>query len=269
MKYATKHATKHVTTMVLVVSLIATVTLIADGGKKQVNEGRKKVAAKKEFASVAAQQAMDRYLAEIEAIERVAAKRKELARQRLADALKQTHRAETEPGPRYHGMLGSYYDNHGRIPYIMLSVPNGENVLSTRQKSAMNARGGESAPMYQFAARGHLTIPAKGRYRLETGRGYGHVKLNGTSYILRREKVGQPLTAEVELDQGTYEVNYSVGNNGGQMNYAMLRVVDAERGKTLPIFVYESDLKKFWHDLTLGVELMETSGWTMKNHRME
>ena len=43
------------------------------------------VNAKAAFASTAAQQALDRYLAEIEDIERVAAKRKEQARRRLAE----------------------------------------------------------------------------------------------------------------------------------------------------------------------------------------
>lgn len=246
----------------LALALLLVITLVADGRRPKTN-------APQDFTSAAAKQALERYLAEVDAIERVATERKAQARQRLEDALNQTQRAETEPGSRYHGMLGSYHDMKGRIPFILLAVPDGKNVLSTRQKAAMNARGGSVAPLYKFEARGHITIPAKGMYQLITGRGYGEVKLNGISYILNQKKVGQPLTAEVELDQGTYEVYYSVGNNGGQMNYSQLSIVNLKSQKPLPIFVYESDLKNFWHDLTLGVELTEVSGWTMKNHRLD
>lgn len=221
------------------------------------------------FASTAAQQALDRYLAEIEDIERVATKRKEQARRRLADALLQTRRAEVERGPRYHGMLGTYQDNKGRIPYILLSVPDGSNVYDERMRSAMNGRYEVNEPMYRFEARGHVKIPAKGIYRLETGRGYGQFKLNGVSYNLSQRKPGQPLVAEVELDQGVHEVYFRVGNNGGQMLYSLVRIIDAKSNKTLPIFVYESDLNAFVDDLSLGVELTETSGWTMKKNRMD
>lgn len=221
------------------------------------------------FASTAAQQALDRYLAEIEDIERVATMRKERARRVLADALRQTRKAEVERGPRYHGMLGSYQDTKGRIPFILLSVPDGTNVYNERMKSAMNGRYDVNEPMYRFEARGHVKIPAKGTYRLETGRGYGQFKLNGISYDLSQRKVGQPLVAEVELDQGVHEVYFRVGNNGGQIVYSLVRVRDPESGETLPIFVYKSEVNTFVGDLSLGYELMETSGWTMKKHRMK
>jgi len=225
--------------------------------------------ANRAFASAAAQQALERYLAEIEDIERVAAKRKEQARQRLSDALQQTRRAEVERGPRYHGMLGTYQDNKGRIPFILLSVPDGTNVHDARMRSAMNGRYEVNEPMYRFEARGSVKIPAKGTYRLETGRGYGQFKLNGVSYNLSQPKPGQPLIAEVELDQGVHEVYFRVGNNGGQMLYSLVRIIDTKSGKELPVFVYDSQVKAFVDDLSLGVELTETSGWTMKENRME
>ena len=43
-------------------------------------------------------------------------------------------------------------------------------------------------------------IPSKGRYRLETGRGYGQFKLDGIGYNLSQRKPGQPLRAEVDLE---------------------------------------------------------------------
>lgn len=221
------------------------------------------------FASKAAQQALDRYLVEIEDIERVATKRKEQARVRLANALRQTQRAEVERGQRYHGMLGSYQDSKSRIPFILLSVPDGTNVYNGRMRMAMNGRYEVNEPMYRFEARGHVKILTKGTYRLETGRGYGQFKLSGVSYNLSQPKPGQPLMADVELDQGVHEVYFRVGNNGGQMLYSLVRIRDTKSGKSLPIFVYESDLKAFVGDLSLGVELTETSGWTMKKNRMK
>lgn len=220
------------------------------------------------FASTAAQQALERYLAEIEDIERVAAKRKEQARQRLAKTLQQTQLAEVEQGPRYRGMLGSFQDNKGRIPYILLSVPDGSNVYQERMRSAMNGRFELRGPMYRFEARGHVEIPAKGTYRLETGRGYGQFKINGVSYNLSQRKAGQPLRAEVELDQGVQEVYFRIGNNGGQMLSSLVRICDAESGEALPIFAYESEIKTFLDDLSLGVELTETSGWTLEKNRI-
>ncbi len=216
------------------------------------------------FASTSAQQALDRYLAEIEDIERVASKRRELARQRLANTLKQLSHAEVNRGPRYHGMLGTYQDNKGRIPFILLSVPDGTNVYDERMRSAMNGRYQVNEPMYRFESRGHVQVPAKGIYRLETGRGYGQLQLNGISYNLSQREAGQPLVAEVELDQGVYEVYFRVGNNGGQMLYSRVFICEAKTGKKLPIFVYKSEVTNFVNDLSLGVELTETSGWTMQ-----
>jgi len=243
-------------------SMFMSATSAADGDGADVD-------ANAAFASTAAQQALDRYLAEIEDIERVATKRKEQARQRLADALRQTRRAEVERGPRYRGMLGTYQDSKGRIPYILLSVPDGTNVYDERMRTAMNGRYEVRGPMYRFEASGHVKIPAKGIYRLETGRGYGQFKLNGVSYNLTQPKPGQPLVAEVELDQGVHEVYFHVGNNGGQMLYSLVRISEVKGGRELPIFVYESDLNAFLNDLSLGVELTETSGWTRKKNRME
>jgi len=221
------------------------------------------------FAATAAKQALDRYLTEVEEIERVATKRKELARERLANSLEQNRRAEEDRGRRFRGMLGTFYDNKGRIPFILLTTPNGSNVYDERMKSAMNGRYEVNEPMYRFEARGHVTIPAQGTYRLETGRGYGQFKLNDISYNLSQRKPGEALVAEVELDQGTQEVYFRVGNNGGQMHYSLVRIIDIESGKPLPIFIYEADLKDFHGDLSLGVEMTETSGWSMKENRLE
>lgn len=221
------------------------------------------------FATTAAEQALDRYLAEIADIERVATKRKELARQRLGESLRQTRRIEAEHGPRFRGMLGTFHDRAGRIPYILLSVPDGTNVYDERMRAAMNGHYEVRGSMYRFEARGHVKIPAKGSYRLETGRGYGELKLNGVGYGLTQREVGKPLMAEVELDQGVYEVYLDMYNNGGQMLSSLVRISEAESGRELPIFVYESDLNAFIDDLSLGVELTETSGWTRKKNRLE
>lgn len=228
-----------------------------------------KVSTDPQTASQAAEQALARYLTEVEDIERVAAERKKLARERLAKALQQNKKAEVERGPRYRGMLGTFEDNKGRIPFILLSVPNGTNVYQERMRAAMNGRFELRGPMYRFQARGHVEIPAKGTYRLETGRGYGQFKINGVSYNLSQREVGQPLVAEVELDQGVHEVYFHIGNNGGQMLSSLVRIRDLETDKELPIFAYQSEIKTLLNDLSLGVELTETSGWTLEKNLLE
>ncbi len=87
------------------------------------------------------------------------------------------------------------------------------------------------------------------------------IKLNGVEYAVGATVAGEPPHADVELTRGVYEVAFDVGNNGGQMNYSMVRIVDREAGKELPIFVYESDLREFERDLSFGIEILETTSW--------
>ena len=61
-------------------------------------------------------------------------------------------------------------------------------------------------------------------------------------------------------------MKFSVGNNGGQLPEAAIRIVDQATGKDLPIFIYESELEEFHNDLSLGVELIETSKWTREEN---
>ncbi len=49
---------------------------------------------------------------------------------------------------------------------------------------------------------------------------------------------------------------------------ALVRIIDLKSGKELPIFVYESEVNEVISDLSLGVELTEISGWTMKENRL-
>lgn len=215
-----------------------------------------------DLTSESTKKAVERYLAEVAEIDRVAAERKAEAKARLDRALKQVERFETESktGKRYQGMLGSYYDHQGRIPFIMLSVPNGKNVLSETSRKMFNSRFAGGARLYKFESRGNVIIPRDGTYRLQVSRAAG-IKLNGTEYAVGSNVAGEPPYADVELARGIYEVSYDVGNNGGQMNYSMVRIVDLATEKELPIFVYESDLRKFERDLSFGVELLETSDW--------
>src|SRR5688572_4445050 len=82
-----------------------------------------------EFTTAAARKAFEEYLTRIDAIERVAAERKAEAKERLTRAIQETAKFEAEAGARYRGMLGSYSNSGGRIPFIMLGVPSGENVF--------------------------------------------------------------------------------------------------------------------------------------------
>lgn len=74
---------------------------------------------------------------------------------------------------------------------------------------------------------------------------------------------------DVELTRGVYDVVFDVGNNGGQMNYSMVRIVDNDSGGELPIFVYEPELNEFVGDLSFGVELTETSRWNPAENEIE
>ncbi|MAG94823.1 MAG: hypothetical protein CMJ48_13930 [Planctomycetaceae bacterium] len=215
-----------------------------------------------EFAVDSAKQAVDRYLGELEEIDRVAALRKAEARSRLDRALQEVEQfqKETRTGKRYHGMLGSYYSHKGRMPFIMLSVPNGTNVLSEESRSMFNARYAAGNRLYKFESRGNVVIPQEGSYRLQVSRAAG-IKLNGVEYAVGSPAAGKPPHADVKLIRGVYEVKFDVGNNGGQMNYSMIRIIDNDSGKELPIFVYESELKKFQNDLSFGIDLLETSEW--------
>ena len=214
--------------------------------------------------------AIDHYLAELEEIDRVAALRKAEARARLDRALEGVERfeAETRTGRRYHGMLGSYYSHEGRMPFIMLSVPNGNNVLSEYSRAMFNADYAGGHRLYKFESLGHVVIPRSGSYRLEVSRAAG-IKLNDVEYAVGSTVAGEPPHADVELIRGVYTVAFDVGNNGGQMNYSMIRIVDNDSGNELPIFVYESELKRFVGDLSFGVELMETSRWDPDENEIE
>ena len=228
------------------------------------------VACGDEFTVESTKAAVDHYLAELEEIDRVAALRKAEARARLDRALEGVERFEAEAGTGqlYHGMLGSYYSHEGRMPFIMLSVPNGQNVLSEYSRGMFNAGFAGGDRLYKFESRGHVVIPRNGSYRLVVSRAAG-VKLNGVEYAVGAAVAGEPPHADVELTRGVYEVVFDVGNNGGQMNYSMIRIVDKDSGGELPIFVYESELNDFVGDLSFGVELMETSRWDPAENEIE
>ena len=213
--------------------------------------------------------AVDHFLAELKEIDRVAALRKAEAKARLDMSLQQLKQFETETGKRYHGMLGSYFNHHGRIPFIMLSVPNGENVFGENARGTFNAAKYDSAKrLYKFVAHGHVVIPRDGSYHLEVSRAAG-IKLNGMTYTVGSPVAGKPPYADVELSRGVYKVSFDVGNNGGQLGYAMIRIVENKSETELPIFIYESELKTFWNDLSLGVELWETSRWTREDNEIQ
>jgi len=222
-----------------------------------------------EFTSVAARKAFEEYLTQIDEIERVAVERKAEAKERLMQALQQTVQFEAEAGSRHRGMLGSYFNLEGRIPFIMLSVPSGENVLGEYARSVFNGHYDMTKPIARFHARGHVVIPKSGTYYLEASRGYADVKLNNLGYTLGTPAPGNRYRGEVKLIEGVYEVYLSVGNNGGQLPEASIRIVDTTTETELPIFIYESELEEFSNDRTFGVELIETSKWSPEENRLE
>jgi hypothetical protein len=116
-----------------------------------------------EFIAASTHKSVERYIAELEEIDRVAALRKAEAKVRLENALQQAEQFETEKGRRYRGMLGSYFNHQGRIPFIMLSVPKENNVLGENARGTFNAHNYDAAqPMYKFEAVGHVVIPRDG-----------------------------------------------------------------------------------------------------------
>ncbi len=214
-------------------------------------------------------EALQRYAAKIEEIDRVAARRKAEAKQKLERALHQTELLKAESNLRYRGMLGSYFNREGRLPLVLLSVPTGENVMGEYARSVFNGRYDHSLPLYKFAARGHVVIPKTGHYILETGRGYGDFKLNGLGYNLGEPAPSNRVACKAELLAGAYEVEFSTFNNGGQLPEASIRILAADTKEELPIFVYEPELKNFLSDATEGVEFMETSKWTRDENRLK
>ena len=222
-----------------------------------------------EFTVAAAKGAVGEYLKRIEEIERVAAERKTEAQARLTRALQENARFEAESGSKYRGMLGAYFNLEQRIPFVMLSVPNGENAFGKHAQGVFNGRYDLSKPLARFHAQGHVVIPESGTYYLEASRGYGDFKLNDLGYTLGTSAPGNRYSADVELSKGVYEVYFSVGNNGGQLPEASIRILDKSTQQELPIFVYASELEEFLHDRSFGVELIETSKWTPEENRIE
>ena len=216
----------------------------------------------------AARKAVEEYLARIEEIERVAAQRKAEAKAQLAKAL-QADLVTTPSGPRYRGMLGSYFNQDGRIPFIMLNVPNGQNVFGDYARSVFNGKYDFSRPLSRFHARGHVVVPKTGQYFLEAGRGYGDFKLNGIGYSLGESAPGNHVGAEVKLQEGEYEIEISTANNGGQLPDTSTRIIDQKTKEELPLFFYESELKEFRTELGQRFEFAETSKWTEDEHRLK
>jgi hypothetical protein len=240
-------------------NLVVVALLIPTGGAR----------AEDKICTGAARKAVDEYLARIDEIDRVAAQQKAEAKARLAKALQETDLVTTPSGARYRGMLGSYFNQEGRIPFIMLSVPNGENVFGDYARSVFNGKYDFSRPLYMFHARGHVVVPSDGQYFLEAGRGYGDFKLNGLGYSVGEPVPGNRYGAEVTLKQGEYEVELSTNNNGGQLPETSIRIVDQKSKEELPLFFYESELKAFRAELGQGVEFAETSKWTEEVHRLK
>ncbi|MBC7852913.1 MAG: hypothetical protein IAF94_05715 [Pirellulaceae bacterium] len=221
-----------------------------------------------EIGAAVARKAVEEYLAKIEEIDRVAAQRKAEAKAQLAKAL-QSDLVTKPSGARYRGMLGSYFNQEGRIPFVMLSVPNGQNVFGDHARSVFNGKYDFTRPLYRFHTRGHVVVPKAGQYFLEAGRGYGDFKLNGIGYSLGETAPGNRVGAEVALQKGEYEVEISTTNNGGQLPETSTRVVDQQTKEELPLFFYESELKAFRGELGERVEFSETSKWTAEEQLLK
>jgi len=52
------------------------------------------------------------------------------------------------------------------------------------------------------------------------------------------------------------------------MDDSLVRVIDNRTVKERPIFTYESELKQFQNDLSMDVELRETSGWAPEENEI-
>jgi len=222
-----------------------------------------------DFTAVAAKNAFDEYLKRVDEIERIAAERKAEAKERLTRSLQETAQFEAESGSRYRGMLGSYFNADGPIPFVMLSVPTGVNAFGAHAHSVFNGRYDMTKPLFSFHSRGHVVMPESGTYYLEASRGYGDFKLNNVGYTLGTPAPGNRYSADVELSKGVYEIYFSVGNNGGQLPEAAIRIVEKSTGNELPIFIYASEVEEFLHDRSFGVALMETSNWKSEENRLD
>jgi hypothetical protein len=152
----------------------------------------------------------------------------------IDERIKNEKLQDTRPsGARYRGMLGSYFNQEGRIPFVMLSVPNGESVFGVHARSVFNGKYDFSQPLVRFQARGHVVVPSDGQYRLEAGRGYEDFKLNGIGYSLGEPAPGNRYGADVALKQREYEVELSTNNNGGQLPETSIRIVEQKTEEEL------------------------------------
>ena len=224
-----------------------------------------------DFSEEAKRKATDQYEKELQEIKAVAKQRKAEAKERWQRALKPIEEFEEKKKKnekRYRGMLGSYFNRNGRIPFICLSVPRERNVLGEYAQSVFNGNYDATLQVERFEAHGHVVIPNDGMYLLETSRGYGNFKLNEMDYMLRQKEYNLPPNAQVQLSKGVYDVYFSIGNNGGQLPGATVRIIDLSTEQELPVFVYKSEVKEFVNDLSLGVKLLETSKWDFKENEL-
>lgn len=221
------------------------------------------------FSTATASKAVAEYLAKMEEIDRAATQQKAEAKSRLLEILQGSEPVATNSAARFRGMLGSYFNRDGRLPFILLSVPDGQNVLGDYARSVFNGKYDFTQPLVQFRATGHVIVPRDGVYRLEAGRGYGDFKLKGRGYLLGDSAPGNRYSAKVSLKQGEHEVEFSTNNNGGQLPESALRIIDESTGMDLPLFFYESELKAFRADFGQATELVETSKWTEEEQRMK
>lgn len=247
---------------------ISLVVFLMVWGLLPASFGQESAPVKKDLISESAQNALERYTAEIEEIERVAALRKAEAKARLLRALQATKQFEKEKGPRYRGMIGTYQYHRGPAPFLLLSVPNGTNAFDQTVRDTLNAHLFPEQNLYNLEARGHVIIPKDGLYHMEVGRGYWKFQLNGVDYRMGWI-TSQRYGADAYLKKGIYDVLMTVGNNGGQLQQARVLIADKKTNKPLPVFVYESEIDQaFRVGRRTGREPVEVSGWKAKENRL-
>lgn len=155
------------------------------------------------------------------------------------------------------GMIGTYKNRNGAIPFLMLSVPNGDNVLSDSVKRSMMGKIDMDTAHFTFTSRGQIAIPGSANYRITGGRACS-ISIDGKKYDLSNYR--QTNTAEIPLTAGVHEISLDVINNGGQLAEAQVRVVDLN-GKEIPIQISMDEVAQLLKTPIDGAMPVELSGW--------
>lgn len=168
------------------------------------------------------------------------------------------------PNDFFQGMLGRYRAGDQPLPIILLSVPNGSNVLSEPAKRAIN-RANIDIGTLVFEGKALLPIPHDGAYALTASRS---VTLEIDGKLIDLANYNKRHTVSVRLNKGLHEVAIRSINTNNQLGETSVDVINILSGKQVPLCIRASDADEMLQVANPdGPE--EVSSWIKRRQRIE